>query len=247
MDRATAFGQVIRGLRKAAPLTQAQMADRLAGVQGLGQADLSKIENGRHGSPEMHLASLASALGVRSSEITSRVDLLMEGAEVDFTVNFSPHRRPVSRIAEIATKTGDSLRIDLIAAEADMGDGRINEDFPEVIRAVEFPAAYIRSVVGFLPPPGRLVLVTGRGDSMIPVIQPGDSVIVDTGVAAYDGDGLYLINLGNGQQIKRLVDHGKSAGVYAHSDNKAYPELPMPKDAIVGGKVYLRARVDRFN
>lgn len=154
---------------------------------------------------------------------------------------------PVSRIAATETATADSFRIDLIGAEADMGDGRVNEDFPEVIRAVEFPPDYIRSVVGFLPPPGRLVLVTGRGDSMMPVIQPGDSVIVDTGVAAYDGDGLYLINLGNGQQIKRLVDHGKSAGVYAHSDNKAYPELPLPKDAIVGGKVYLRARVDRFN
>lgn len=156
----------------------------------------------------------------------------------------SPH---VSRIAATETPTTDSFRIDLIAGEADMGDGRINEDFPEVIRAVEFPAAYIRSVVGFLPPPGRLVLVTGRGDSMIPVIQPGDSVIVDTGVGSYDGDGLYLVNLGNGQQIKRLIDHGKEAGIYAHSDNKAYPERKLTKDAIVGGKVYLRARVDRFN
>jgi len=154
---------------------------------------------------------------------------------------------PVSRIAETATGDGDSFRIDLIAAEADMGDGRINEDFPEVIRAVEFPPDYIRSVVGFLPPPGRLVLVTGRGDSMVPVIQPGDSVIVDTGVSSYDGDGLYLVNLGHGQQIKRLIDHGKEAGVYAHSDNKAYPERKLTKDTIVGGKVYLRARVDRFN
>ncbi|MCD9005186.1 helix-turn-helix transcriptional regulator [Luteimonas sp. XNQY3] len=153
----------------------------------------------------------------------------------------------VSRIAATETDSSDSFRIDLIAAEADMGDGRINEDFPEVIRAVEFPPDYIRAVVGFLPPPGRLVLVTGRGDSMIPVIQPGDSVIVDTGVSKYDGDGLYLINLGNGQQIKRLVDHGEDAGIYAHSDNKAYPELPLPRGAIVGGKVYLRARVDRFN
>ena len=156
-------------------------------------------------------------------------------------------RPPISRIAENATTYGDSFRIDLIAAEADMGDGRINEDFPEVIRAVEFPPDYIRSVVGFLPPPGRLVLVTGRGDSMVPVIQPGDSVIVDTGVSSYDGDGLYLVNLGHGQQIKRLIDHGKEAGVYAHSDNKAYPERKLTKDTIVGGKVYLRARVDRFN
>ncbi|MEN5115873.1 S24 family peptidase [Luteimonas sp. TWI662] len=151
----------------------------------------------------------------------------------------------VSRISEIETRPADSFRIDLIEGEADMGDGRINEDYPEVLRAAEFPADYIRSVVGFLPPPGRLVLVTGRGNSMVPVIQPGDSVIVDIGCQSYEGDGLYLINSGNGQQIKSLQDRGDA--VYVVSANELYPPFPFPKGAVVGGKVYLRARVERFN
>lgn len=128
-----------------------------------------------------------------------------------------------------------------------MGDGRVNDDFPEVIRAVDYTQKYIRGLVGFVPPPGRLVLVTGRGDSMLPTIQPGESLLVDTGVKTYDGDGIYLVNLGNGQQIKRLVDHGEAAGIHVHSDNKAYPTLPFPKGGLVAGKVYLRNRVDRFN
>lgn len=127
-----------------------------------------------------------------------------------------------------------------------MGEGRINDDYPEVIKSMDFTPAYIRSVVGFVPQPGRLVLVTGRGDSMIPVIQPGESLMVDTGVTSFDGDGIYLINTGNGQQIKGLQDRGDA--IYVVSANAAlYPAFPLPRGAIVGGKVYLRNRIDRLN
>ncbi len=127
-----------------------------------------------------------------------------------------------------------------------MGEGRINDDYPEVIRSMDFEPAYIRSVVGFVPPPGRLILITGRGDSMIPVIQPGESLIVDTGVEAFDGDGIYLINTGNGQQIKALQDRGDA--IYVVSANAGlYPAFPLPAHALVAGKVYLRNRIDRLN
>lgn len=141
----------------------------------------------------------------------------------------------------------DYVRVVDLGAEASMGDGRVNDDSPEVIRAVDYTQQYIRGLVGFVPPPGRLVLFTGRGDSMMPTIQPGESLLVDTGVTSFDGDGIYLVNLGNGQQIKRLIDHGKASGVYVHSDNPAYPAIPFPSEGIVAGKVYLRNRVDRFN
>ncbi len=156
------------------------------------------------------------------------------------------------RVAETAPVYGSAteapyVRVQQLDAEADMGDGRVNADTPEVIRAMDFTPAYIRAIVGFVPPPGRLVLVTGRGDSMIPTIMPGEALLVDTGCTSYDGDGIYLVNIGNGQQVKRLMDHGAEAGVYVHSDNLAYPAIPFPKGAIIGGKVFLRNRIDRFN
>ncbi len=127
-----------------------------------------------------------------------------------------------------------------------MGSERVNDDYPEVIRSMDFTREYIRAVVGFIPSPGRLVLVTGRGDSMIPIIQPGESLIVDTGVTTFDGDGIYLINTGNGQQVKGLQDRGDA--VYVVSANAAlYPAFALPRGAIVGGKVYLRNRIVRFN
>lgn len=138
------------------------------------------------------------------------------------------------------------VRVQQLDGDADMGDGRINDDFPDIVRAMDFAPTYIRSLVGFVPPPGRLVLVTGRGDSMIPVINPGESLMVDTGVTTYDGDGIYLLNTGNGQQVKALQDRGDA--VYVVSANTAlYPAFPMPRNTVIGGKVYLRNRIDRFN
>ncbi|WOB24775.1 MULTISPECIES: S24 family peptidase [Xanthomonas] len=152
----------------------------------------------------------------------------------------------VSAVAATEKPAGDYVRVNQLDGDAGMGEGRINDDYPEVIKSMDFTPAYIRSVVGFVPQPGRLVLVTGRGDSMIPVIQPGESLMVDTGVTSFDGDGIYLINTGNGQQIKGLQDRGDA--IYVVSANAAlYPAFPLPRGAIVGGKVYLRNRIDRLN
>lgn len=142
--------------------------------------------------------------------------------------------------------SGSYVRVQQLDGDVDMGDGRINDDYPDIVRGMDFAPTYIRSVVGFVPAPGRLVLVTGRGDSMIPVIQPGESLMVDTGINSFDGDGIYLLNTGNGQQVKALQDRGDA--VYVVSANASlYPAFPMPVNTVIGGKVYLRNRIDRFN
>lgn len=145
-----------------------------------------------------------------------------------------------------APATGsDYVRVQQLDAEAGMGEAVENVDNPEFIRAIDFEPGYIRSIVGFVPAPGRLRLITGSGDSMQPVIQPGDAVVVDTGVTSFDGDGIYLINMGNGQQIKRLIDRGV---IHVASENKSYGDpFPVPEGTLIGGKVYLRNRIERFN
>ncbi|RWA38958.1 phage repressor protein C [Xylella fastidiosa subsp. fastidiosa] len=128
--------------------------------------------------------------------------------------------------------------------EAGMGDGRENEDFPEIVRTVEYSEAFLRSLLGFLPPPGRLVLVTGKGDSMAPTIAPGEVVLVDTGTHTFEGDGLYLVNVGHGHQIKRLQDRGR---LFVVSDNHLMPSFEFPEEGIIGGKVYLINKIERVN
>jgi phage repressor protein C with HTH and peptisase S24 domain len=138
------------------------------------------------------------------------------------------------------------IRVLQLDADGALGDGAQNEDFPEIVRAMDFDAPYIRTLIGFVPAPGRLCLITGRGPSMIPIINPGDIVIVDRGIDHFDGDGIYLINTGSGQQIKSL--NQRNGTIYVVSANSLVaPEYELKPEALIGGKVYLRNRIDRLS
>lgn len=202
-----------------------------AAATGINQGELSGLLK-RKSFGEKRASSLQAAAGMPEGYLT-------------FPLNQVDHKEPPPQVSGVAT-INEYVRVQQLDGEAGMGEGRINDDFPEVIRSMDFTAAYIRSIVGFVPQPGRLVLVTGRGDSMLPIIQPGETLLVDSGVQVFDGDGIYLINTGNGQQVKGLQDRGSA--VYVVSANSAlYPAFPMPSGATIGGKVYLRNRIERFN
>ncbi|KAK6697253.1 hypothetical protein SNK04_014171 [Fusarium graminearum] len=92
-------------------------------------------------------------------------------------------------------------------------------------RAMDFSDSYIRNLIGFLPPPGRLKLVTGVGDSMVPGSNPV-IVLVDTGCSEYQGDGIYLINSGNGQQLKALQDRGDAVAASSRQRPRSNGQVP---------------------
>lgn len=228
----TELWQRIKTARRDAKLTQDQVADTL----GISRAAVAQWEATR---PENRTAPSRDNLALFAKMANVSLGWLM-----DDSLSADPTRASVS-VSPPAT-TADYVRVLQLDAEAGMGGERVNDDYPEVIRAMDFEPAYIRSVVGFVPPPGRLVLVTGRGDSMVPVILPGESLMVDTGVTAFDGDGVYLINIGGGHQVKGLQHRGDA--IYVVSANTAlYPAFPLPAETTVAGKVYLRNRIDRFN
>jgi len=137
------------------------------------------------------------------------------------------------------------VRLGLLDAAGDMGDGAENVDFPEVIREMDLAEGQLRNLIGFLPRPNRLKLMTGRGISMEPVIKSGDVVIVDTGIQHFDGDGIYVVNTGSGVQIKALQDRGD--GLYVVSANSTFPAYKAAETLIIGGKVYVRNRLERLD
>lgn len=187
-----------------------------------------------------HIPTLARLTG-------RRVEYFLDGSISDFdSLEPAEGSRRTDGVSNSEMVQTDYVHVEQLDGEVDMGDGRINDDYPEVVKSMDFTSAFIRSLVGFVPPPGRLVLVTGRGDSMIPIIQPGESLMVDTGVTSFDGDGIYLINTGNGQQVKGLQDRG--AAIFVVSANAGlYPAFPLPTGSMIAGKVYLRNRIDRLN
>ncbi|QEE24499.1 helix-turn-helix transcriptional regulator [Rhodanobacter glycinis] len=215
------------------------------------------------GPPSVSAADLARACGVKGASVSEWINGPTKslrgpnaikaakrlGVNVEWLSTGSGPMRsggaPPPVVASPETRPG-YVRAEQLAAEGEMGTGAINDEVPEVIRAIDYTPSYIRAVMGFVPPPGRLVLITGRGNSMMPVIQPGDSILVDMGIKEFDGDGLYLINSGMGEQVKALQDRG--GAIYVVSANsELFPAYPASKETRVLGKVYLRNRVDRFN
>ena len=142
------------------------------------------------------------------------------------------------------TRMDEHLSIQPCTVESAAGQDKFPSDPIATIRSMHFEPLYIRSVLGCVPPPGRLKLITGRGDSMIPLIQPGETLIVDTAITSFTGDGLYLINTGKSQQLKGLQDRGH--GIFVVSANTLYPPFPLDH-CLIKGKVCLRNRLEPLN
>ncbi len=130
------------------------------------------------------------------------------------------------------------VRFDLFDGAAGMGVGIANCDYPEVIRQVEVAEWEIRRKLGFLPAPGRMKLMTGRGPSMRPKIEDGDVVMIDTWCTHFDGDNYYLINVDGDTQIKKLMK--RADGMWVVSSNPEFPEWRIdPADLEICGKALI--------
>jgi phage repressor protein C with HTH and peptisase S24 domain len=68
-----------------------------------------------------------------------------------------------------------------------------------------------------------LAVVTGFGDSMKPLFNPGDPLLVDTGVRAVEFDAIYFFRIGEEGFIKRL-QRVPGEGLIAISENKSYKD-----------------------
>jgi len=202
--------------REHAGLTQA----KLAGLAQLSQQAIQKLESGKSNSSRK-LTQIALACGVRPEWLAS-------GRLPMYPSDSYPAIDPDAAYRITHLKIHES-----------------EKHFPDMFHAIEIAYPALCELIGFVPDPGRLMLITGRGDSMLPTIQPGEALIVDVKITCYDGDGLYLVNLGHSQQVKRLLDRGKTIEV--HSDNKRYEPFPLPEESVINGKVYLHAQLARFN
>lgn len=99
----------------------------------------------------------------------------------------------------------------------------------------------------------NLAIVTGFGPSMKPMFNPGDPLLVDTGVKVIDHEGVYFFRVGDEGFIKLVqrVPNPEGPGVMLQiiSKNPDYPPYPMsPKNPHfeVLGKVLTVWRSEQF-
>lgn len=150
----------------------------------------------------------------------------------------------ISPVLEAETPPG-YVRFDLFEGGAGMGVGLVNQDFPEVVRTIEVAEWEVRKKLGYLPQPGRIQIITGRGPSMRPKLEDGDIVWIDTTCDYFDGDDYYLINIGGETQIKMLQRRGD--GLYVVSVNPDFPTFRSDEgDVSILGKALIHAGLRRF-
>jgi phage repressor protein C with HTH and peptisase S24 domain len=150
----------------------------------------------------------------------------------------------VSSVLETETPPG-YVRFELFEGGAGMGAGMVNQDYPEVVQTIEVAEWEVRRKLGYLPQPGRIQIITGRGPSMRPKLEDGDIIWIDTTCDYFDGDDYYLINIGGETQIKMLQKRGD--GMYVVSINPDFPTYRSDEGEVsILGKALIHAGLRRF-
>jgi phage repressor protein C with HTH and peptisase S24 domain len=105
-----------------------------------------------------------------------------------------------------------------------MGLGLFLPDQPGVIRGWRVTEEWIDKNARNHTGKGNLAIVTGFGDSMRPLFNPGDPLLVDTGVNDVKYDSVYFFRLGEEGFIKRLQRMPTENGmiIRALSQNEDY-------------------------
>ncbi|TAM15941.1 MAG: S24 family peptidase [Pandoraea sp.] len=116
-----------------------------------------------------------------------------------------------------------------------MGNGLELRDQPGVIETLRVSQEWLSKNLRNYTSVENLVVVTGFGDSMRPMFNPGDPLIVDVGVRVVDYDAIYFFRVGDEGFIKRLqripTEHGLM--LRAKSENPSYdawditPRMPF--------------------
>lgn len=75
--------------------------------------------------------------------------------------------------------------------------------------------------VGATSPAQHLCVITALGDSMRPLFNPGDPLLVDVAATTVEGDSLYHFRIGDEQFVKRL-QRIPGQGLRVLSANKDY-------------------------
>lgn len=131
-----------------------------------------------------------------------------------------------------------------------MGHGIELRDQPGVIETLRVSNEWLSKNLKNYTAIKNLVVVTGFGDSMRPMFNPGDPLIADIGVKAVEFDAVYFFRVGSEGFIKRLqripTEHGLL--IRAKSENVSYDtwDITPKMDFEVFGRILKVWRSEDF-
>lgn len=182
----------IKHARNAAEMTQEQFGDALGRTKG----NVSSWEKGAH-EPSWSLMLQIS-------------DLTGQPLPIDF--KYSP---------SAPAKKDDEFEINQFETGGSMGNGLILRDQPGVIQNWRVNAEWLQKNVRGYSSAKNLCIVTGFGDSMRPLYNPGDPLLIDISITSVEFDSIYFFRIGEEGFIKRL-QRVPGIGIRVLSDNEKY-------------------------
>lgn len=130
---------------------------------------------------------------------------------------------PAKNVHQIRSPSNDIEIPQYKSACGGMGGGVILRDQPGEIHGWRVTPDWITKNVKNHTGVGNLAIVTGFGDSMRPLFNPGDPLLVDGGIKSVDFDSIYFFRIGEEGFIKRL-QRVPGEGLIAISENKSYKD-----------------------
>lgn len=190
----------IKHARNAAGMTQEQFGDALGRTKG----NVSSWEKGAH-EPSWSLMLQIS-------------DLTGQPLPIDF--KYSP---------SAPAKKDDEFEINQFETGGSMGNGLILRDQPGVIQNWRVNAEWLQKNVRGYSSAKNLCIVTGFGDSMRPLYNPGDPLLIDVSTTSVEFDSIYFFRIGDEGFIKRL-QRMPGIGIRVLSDNTRYDAWDIKSD-----------------
>lgn len=178
---------------------------------------------------------LASATGLSEGRITqllSQNESFGERAARNLATKLGLEDRYFETDEDIPPKRAEELavRIREYATGGRMGHaGLVLRDQPGEIRGWEVTTEWLRRNVPNCTSHKNLAIVTGFGDSMRPLFNPGDPLLIDTGVVSVEFDAIYFFRVGDEGFIKRL-QRIPGNGLVAISENTSYRDWTITPD-----------------
>lgn len=173
------------------------------------------------------IVELLEKRGMNQSDLARAINVKPQTIQQWISGETTPKEKNLRKTAKVLTATAEYLRygsnkddlspntdaeynlhktykIPQYDTHAAMGNGLILPDQPGVIQSWNVSKDWIsKNVKGYQSVNG-LCIVTGFGDSMRPLFNPGDPLLVDTSVNTVNFDGIYFFRVDNEGFIKRL-------------------------------------------
>jgi phage repressor protein C with HTH and peptisase S24 domain len=154
---------------------------------------------------------------------------------------------------ESAVKQNESIYADVVTITkyddvgASMGKGIMLNDQPGQITNFTVTNEWVNKNVPSNTGKNNLRVVTGFGDSMKGMFNPGDPLLIDIGVNKCDHDGVFFFSVGDEGFVKRL-QRIPNVGIKAISKNPEYETwvITQDMDFRVLGKVLKVWKSDNF-